>query len=78
MKGSWQIANDTILISDELIKFYAGPVGLVFVQVCQSQGADRLSCEISVTNPNRFNENSIYGKTGLDVEVMFPVNHKPS
>ena len=53
-------------------------MGPDFLQVCQSQGADRLSCEISVTNPNSFNENSIYGKTGLSVEVMFPVNHKPS
>lgn len=43
-----------------------------------SQGTDGLSCEISVTNPNSFNENSIYGKTGLSVEVMFSVIHKPS
>jgi len=48
------------------------------VQVCQSQGLDRLSCEISVTNPNRFNDTIIYRETGLDVEVLFFVIHKPS
>lgn len=53
-------------------------MGPDFVQVCQSQGTDGLSCEISVTNPNSFNENIIYGKTGLSVEVMFSVIHKPS